>query len=169
MEKRSKERIMTLDIYTDGSLKRNGTTTYGGWAFVATRDGSCIKECGGNEANTTNQRMELKAICEALKFASSAREPHERVIIHSDSAYAINCYLEEWYINWEANGWINSTKKPVANQDLWLLIVPYFDNFWYSFEKVEGHSGNFWNEKSDELAQAHAAALKKYGVNEQNE
>lgn len=165
MEKRSKEKIITMNIYTDGSLKKIGTTTFGGWAFIATRDGNSINESGGSETNTTNQRMELKAICEALEFASTHREPNERIVIHSDSAYAINCYLNEWYVNWQNNGWINSKKEPVANQDLWYKIVPYFDNFWYSFVKVEGHAGNFWNERVDELAQAQAAALKQYGVN----
>ena len=163
MEKRSRERIMTMDIYTDGSLKKLGTTTYGGWGFVAIRDSNKINESGGSEAKTTNQRMELKAICEALAFASTHREPHERVIIHSDSAYAINCYLNEWYITWQNNGWLTSTKKPVANVDLWAAIIPYFDNFWYSFEKVEGHSGNLWNDRADEIAQTQAQALKKYG------
>lgn len=163
MEKRSKEKIMEMHIYTDGSLKKTGTTTYGGWAFIATRDSNVVIEGGGSESNTTNQRMELKAICEALAFASANREPHERVIIHSDSAYAINCYLNEWYINWQSNGWMNSKKEPVANQDLWYLIVPYFDNFWYSFDKVEGHSGNYWNERVDELAQKHALTLKTHG------
>lgn len=163
MEKRSKERIMQMNIYTDGSLKKLGTMTFGGWAFIAIRDGDAIHMTGGSESNTTNQRMELKAIAEALAFASANRQPHERVVIHSDSAYAINCYLQEWYITWQNNQWMNSLHQPVANQDLWYNIVPYFDNFWYSFEKVEGHSGNFWNEQADALAQDYAQALKKYG------
>jgi ribonuclease HI len=163
MEKRSREKIMTLDIYTDGSLKKIGTSTYGGWSFIAVRDNNSVSENSGGELNTTNQRMELTAIAEALKFASANREHNEKVIIHSDSAYAINCYLQEWYLNWEQNGWLNSSKNPVANQDLWYQIVPYFDNFWYGFEKVEGHAGNFWNEKADELAQSRALILKKNG------
>lgn len=154
---------MTLDIYTDGSLKKIGTSTYGGWSFIAVRDNNSVSENSGGELNTTNQRMELTAIAEALKFASANREHNEKVIIHSDSAYAINCYLQEWYLNWEQNGWLNSSKNPVANQDLWYQIVPYFDNFWYGFEKVEGHAGNFWNEKADELAQSRALILKKNG------
>lgn len=104
--------------------------------------------------------MELEAIRAALEYASSIRRPNEKVVIYSDSAYAINCYLQEWYINWQNNGWINANKQPVANQDLWYKIVPYFDNFWYDFKKVEGHSGNFWNEKCDELAQHEAELLK---------
>lgn len=161
MERRSKERIPSLDIYTDGSLKRSGQTMrFGGWAFIATNDNQKIHEAAGSEYGTTNQRMELEAIRQALFYASSHRRPNEKVIIYSDSAYAINCYLNEWYINWQANGWYNSQNKPVANQDLWEDIVPYFDNFWYEFRKVDGHSGNYWNEECDDLAQATAEGLR---------
>ena len=163
MEKRSRERIMTLDIYTDGSLKKIGATTFGGWAFVVIRESNLVTEYGGGELDTTNQRMELKAIYEALKFASANRKPHERVIIHSDSAYAVNCYKQEWYVKWQGNGWVNSKGEDVANQDLWIEIIPYFDNFWYTFEKVQGHAGDFWNERCDEIAQSHALTLKKNG------
>ena len=104
--------------------------------------------------------MELIAIREALKYASSIRRPNEKVIIYSDSAYAINCYLQEWYVNWEANGWRNANKQEVANQDLWIDIIPYFDNFWYDFKKVNGHSGIYWNEECDKLAQLNAEQLR---------
>jgi len=160
-EKRSKERVINLDIYTDGSLKRVGQSmTFGGWSFIAIRDREILQEAAGSEYGTTNQRMELIAIREALKYASSIRRPNEKVIIHSDSAYAINCYLQEWYVNWMANGWQNANKQPVANQDLWYDIIPYFDNFWYDFKKVAGHSGDYWNERCDELAQHSAEQLR---------
>lgn len=160
-EKRSKELVISLDVYTDGSLKKIGhSMTFGGWAFIVTRDQEILYETNGSEYKTTNQRMELIAIREALKYASSIRRPNEKVIIYSDSAYAINCYLQEWYINWEANGWKNANKQPVANQDLWYDIIPYFDNFWYDFKKVPGHSGNYWNERCDELAQRGAEQLR---------
>ena len=160
MDKRSKERISTLDIYTDGSCKKLGSTTFGGWGFIAVRDSEKIYFSEGNERGTTNQRMELTAIANGLKYAQSARKPSEKVIIYSDSAYAINCYLKEWYIKWQFNGFINSNNEPVANKDLWLQIIPYFDNFWYDFRKVEGHKGNYWNEVCDELAQKSAEHLK---------
>lgn len=161
MERRSKERIINLEIYTDGSLKRVGKNLrFGGWAFIATRDNDKLHEAAGSEYGTTNQRMELQAIREALTYASSHRRPNEKVTIYSDSAYAINCYLEEWYINWQNNGWLNSNKQPVANQDLWIDIIPYFDNFWYEFKKVPGHAGIYWNDKCDELAQSCADTLK---------
>lgn len=161
IEKRSKEKIPNLEIYTDGSCKKLGREiTFGGWAFVAVKDNKEVYEAASGERDTTNQRMELDAIRRALEYASQNRCPNEKVIIYSDSAYAINCYLQEWYVNWQANGWRNANKKEVANQDLWQEIVPYFDNFWYDFQKVEGHKGVYWNELCDKLAQEQADKLK---------
>ena len=151
----------SLDIYTDGSLKKLGNfATFGGWGFLVIRDFNLIWEAAGGEESTTNQRMELTAICEALKYASTARRPCEAVNIYSDSAYAINCYLQGWYLTWQKNGWRNSQNKDVANQDLWIQIIPYFDNFWYRFIKVKGHSSNMWNNRCDDLAQKAADQLK---------
>jgi len=161
MERRSKERVPNLEIYTDGSLKKIGKQTFGGWSFIASRDSDEIEAQAGSEKNTTNQRMELLAIVKALEYAVATRRPNEKIVIYSDSAYAINCYEQDWYIGWISNGWLNSSGKPVANQDLWYKIIPYFDNFWYDFKKVPGHAGNYWNERCDELAQAQAEALKK--------
>lgn len=160
-ERRSKERVMSIEVYTDGSLKKIGKETFGGWGFIVVKDGHKIYETGGNQPQTTNQRMELQAMKEALAYASSIRRPSERIVIYSDSAYIINCYQQDWYINWQNNGWRTANKTPVANQDLWAEIVPYFDNFWYSFKKVEGHSGNYWNEECDAIAQQEAEVLKK--------
>lgn len=162
MEKHSKEHIPTLEIYTDGSLKKMGQQlTFGGWAFLIIRDNNCFYANMGGENNTTNQRMELNAVAEALKYASEHRKKHERVIVYSDSAYFINCYLQDWYIKWQANGWKNADKKPVANIDLWERIIPYFDHFWYSFKKVPAHSGNYWNEQCDKYAQEEAEKFKR--------
>ena len=161
MEKRSNARVMNLEIYTDGSCKANGKSmTFGGWAFIVTQGGVKIYEAAGSEYGTTNQRMELTAILEALRYARSIRRPSEKVVIYSDSAYAINCYKQEWYINWIHNGWTNSKGENVANQDLWEEIIPFFDNFWYSFVKVDGHNGVLWNERCDENAQKSAEKLK---------
>lgn len=163
MEKHSKERVINIEIYTDGSLKKMGQqSTFGGWAYVVVQDGKEKYYACGNEYNTTNQRMELVAIKEALNYVKNVRRNSEKVIIYSDSAYAINCYLQEWYITWQSNGWRNANKKEVANQDLWREIIPFFDNFWYDFRKVHGHTGVYWNEKCDQLAQLEAETLKTY-------
>ena len=160
-EKRSKEKIVDLDVYTDGSSKKLGhNMLFGGWAYIISKDSDEIYSAAGSEYGATNQRMELQAIVEALEYVSAIRRPSEKVVIHSDSAYAINCYMQDWYINWMENGWMNSKNQPVANKDLWMKIIPYFDNFWYDFRKVEGHAGNYWNERCDMLAQAAADGLK---------
>lgn len=161
MERRSKKRVVDIEIYTDGSLKKQGqSSTFGGWGFIVVQDSHKTYFAAGSEYGTTNQRMELKAICEALKYAQSIRRNSERVVIYSDSAYAINCYLQEWYVKWQSNGWLNSKNEEVANKDLWQEIIPFFDNFWYDFQKVSGHNGVYWNEECDKLAQDEAEKLK---------
>ena len=142
--------------------------TFGGWSFIALRGGLLVHKASGSEYGTTNQRMELIAIREALDYAAANRLPNESVIIFSDSAYAINCYNDKWYENWQRNGWVNSKNEPVANQDLWEQIVPYFDNFWYHFSKVKGHADNYWNNECDNLAQTASLTLKNGWRGEKN-
>lgn len=159
-ERRSTEQISSLEIYTDGSCKSLGKIRFGGWSFIVLRGGQFLYRASGGEQDTTNQRMELTAIRNALIFAKDNRLPNEKVIIYSDSAYAINCFQQEWYITWQQNGWLNANKQPVANIDLWTDIVPYFDDFWYYFSKVKGHADNYWNNECDRLAQLQAQNLK---------
>lgn len=167
-ERRSKEKIINIEIYTDGSCKKVGKEmTFGGWGYLVILDGKEIYEASGSEYKTTNQRMELTAVSEALKYIQTIRRPSEKVIIYSDSAYVINCYTQNWYINWMHNGWVNTKQEPVANQDLWWNIIPFFDNFWYTFRKVKGHADNFWNNKCDELVQREAENLKRNWRGEQ--
>lgn len=160
IEKRSTESPIPLEIYTDGSLRSMGRQTFGGWAFIAVKNHKKIYEASGAESDTTNQRMELKAIYEALKYAKENRLVNESIFIYSDSAYAINCYEQEWYVKWQMNGWTSASKQPVANRDLWDVIIPFFDNFWYHFCKVKGHTDNFWNIQCDKLAQDASMQLK---------
>ena len=168
-EKRSKAQIAQLEIYTDGSCKKLGTNaTFGGWSFIALRGGERIYEVAGSEYGTTNQRMELLAVRNALEFAQKNRHPNEQVVIYSDSAYVINCYLQEWYENWQRNGWTNAKGEDVANQDLWIPIIPFFDDFWYHFSKVKGHGSNYWNNECDRLAQMAAQTLKDNFKGEEN-
>ena len=169
IERRSTAMMSKLEIYTDGSCKKLGSrSTFGGWSFIALRGGERIYEWAGSEYGTTNQRMELLAIRNALEFARMNRLPNEQVVIYSDSAYAINCYQKEWYTLWLRNGWINANGDDVKNRDLWQEIIPYFDNYWYSFIKVPGHSTNYWNNECDRLAQIEAQRLKDNFKGEQN-
>ena len=76
------------------------------------------------------------------------------LIIVSDSTYVVNCFNKKWYVNWQRNGWKNSQKQPVANQDLWKPMVAIYDPTVHTFEWVKGHSGNRMNDLVDQLAVA---------------
>lgn len=154
---------MTFEIYCDGSTKGNGTNhSVGAWAWLIHEGGNVFKQDCKAEANTTNQRMELTAAAEALDYAvNNVMGPRDRIVVYTDSAYLHNCYKQRWYVNWQNNGWKNAKKQPVANQDLWERLVPYFDVFGIDFVKVKGHAGVQYNEIVDDLAQTAAARLQE--------
>lgn len=150
-----------IDIYTDGATSGNGTkNARGGWAYVFYLDsGEQIKDYGG-ELNTTNNRMELTAVIKAIQAARAFCGEKIDLHIISDSAYIINSYEQRWYENWERNGWINSARKPVANRDLWEILIPYFRDSHNLFIKIKGHSGHEENELVDKLAKRGAVEAK---------
>lgn len=154
---------MRYEIYTDGSTKNNGHDgAVGGYAFLIISNAGGYCEHTQAVPDTTNQRMELTAAIKALRTLNPVSSPDE-YIIYSDSAYLINCYKQKWYVNWQKNGWVNSKKQPVANQDLWEQLIPYFECPHISWEKVKGHAGDKYNERVDELAQGVAAEyIKEY-------
>ena len=162
---------MKLKIYTDGSCKGNGgSNSRGGWAFVfINEEEEIILKLSGGELNTTNNRMELTAVIEAIRIAEIFAKSH-RVIyceIYTDSAYIHNCIKQKWYKNWQSNGWITSKKTPVLNKDLWMQLVPYFEDARFDFFKVKGHTGKQdWNDMVDKLAQN--AAEKAIELEEKN-
>ena len=142
-----------IKIWTDGSAKGNGTkNARGGYAYIIEYPGQTIERSYG-EANTTNQRMELQAAVAALEAFSRSHFNHHPAVVYSDSAYLVNCWKDRWWVNWKSNGWRNSKKRPVANQDLWERLIPFFQLNLIRFEKVKGHSGNEMNERVDTLAQ----------------
>ncbi len=124
-------------IYTDGSCSNNqAEENVGGWAALLTY-GGYIKEISGFEVNTTNNRMEMMAVIEALKAMKKTNIP---IKLFSDSAYIVNCINQKWYINWQKNGWKNAKKESVLNKDLWegmLLEYHKFDKI--EFVKIKGH------------------------------
>ena len=95
-------------IHTDGACR--GNPGPGGWAWAEGRDSFA----SGAAARTTNQRMEVQAVIEALR--ENAESPIEIV---SDSSYVVKCFNDQWYVGWLRRGWKNSQGKPVANRDLW--------------------------------------------------
>ena len=152
---------MTIDVYTDGSTKDNGTDdAVGGWAYLIMAPGAAgnfIIERAEQVFGTTNNRMELVAIIKALEKIKSSPLLHifdySKINIFTDSAYVYNCYIQKWYMNWQKNGWKNAKKEPVKNKELWEQLIPYFEDNHFSFYKVKGHSGNEYNEIVDSLAQ----------------
>lgn len=132
-------------IYTDGACSHNPGP--GGWAAVLIYKGN-EKKISGFEPDTTNNRMELSAVLEALK---ALKEPC-RVIVHTDSAYIHNAFERKWIDKWLSNGWKNASKQPVENQDLWKGILQAAQNHSVSYKKVKGHSDDKYNNICDELA-----------------
>lgn len=141
-------------IYTDGAC--SGNPGPGGWGAVLIY-GEHQKEIAGAEADTTNQRMELMAVIEALKAIKGSGW---EIRVYSDSAYFINAIQKGWLENWQRNGWKNSKKEDVANQDLWKALIPLLRKNRVRVEKVKGHSGDRWNERCDQLARN---AIKSLG------
>jgi ribonuclease HI len=145
--------INICKIYCDGASSKNGRAdSIGGWAYVILDDNEvAIHINSGKVIGATNQQMELTSLARACTYAF-LNVCANKFIVYSDSAYAINCYKEEWWVNWEKNGWKNSKKQPVANQELWEDLIRYFTNPDFSFIKIKGHSGDKWNEVVDNLA-----------------
>jgi ribonuclease HI len=134
-------------MYTDGAC--SGNPGPGGWGVIIIEEGR-ERELSGGERLTTNQRMELTAPLEGLRSLAGRRH----VAIYSDSAYVINCFRDRWYERWRKNGWINSTRKPVENRDLWEPLIAEVERHHVTWHKVAGHSGDILNDRADALARA---------------
>lgn len=140
-------------IYTDGATSNNGRdNAIGGWAYALITDDTLICSRAGSIRPATNNICELKAILEGCRTVIPLLRDIDSVIIYSDSAYCINCVEEKWYKKWIKNNWINSSKQPVKNKELWEQLIPFFDDPRFQWVKVKGHDGNFWNEYVDKLA-----------------
>lgn len=125
-----------VNIYTDGACSGNqNEENIGGWGAVL-EFGGHEKELHGGEINTTNNRMELTALANALE---ALREDGLKLRIFSDSSYLINCFKNKWYENWQQNGWKNSKKEPVENRDLWERLLARTSVNSCVFYLVKGH------------------------------
>lgn len=132
-------------LYTDGACR--GNPGPGGWGALLIWNGK-EKEIAGGDPQTTNNRMEMKAIIEGLKTLK--RPCH--VKIHSDSALIINTFTKGWIDNWLKKGWRKSDKKPVENRDLWEEMLRAAEPHKLSWIKVKGHSDDELNNRVDALA-----------------
>lgn len=135
-----------MTIYTDGAY--SSKTKKGGWAYVIVQNDHTVC-CNGGEVNTTNNRMELTAVLQALKICANIDEHHA---IYTDSAYIANCFEQKWYVKWKNNGWRNAAKEPVKNKDLWEQIFVLYNPATISILKVEGHGNNPYNILADQKA-----------------
>jgi ribonuclease HI len=148
--------MAAVEIFSDGACK--GNPGVGGWGALLRMNGA-EKELFGGEPNTTNNRMELTAVIQAL---TALTRPCE-VLIHTDSQYVMKGMME-WIEGWKAKGWKTAAKQPVKNDDLWktldkLVAVHDVDWRW-----VKGHSGHPENERADELANRGVELILKSGA-----
>ena len=141
---------MNVTIYTDGAARGNpGPGGYGAvLEYIDPKNQLHVKELSAGYRRTTNNRMELTA---ALKALQALKVPC-RVKLYTDSAYLCNGFNSGWTMAWERNGWINSKKKPVENQDLWMALVNETKMHNVEWIKVKGHADNAYNNRCDKLA-----------------
>jgi len=132
-----------ITIYTDGAC--SGNPGKGGWAAVIIEDEN-EKTISGSEMLTTNNRMELLAVINALKEVSSVE-----IDIYTDSKYVKNG-IESWIKNWKMNGWMTAAKQPVKNKDLWLELDTLVTKKEIEWKWVKGHSNDHYNTIVDEAA-----------------
>lgn len=155
---------MNYNIYCDGaaSMKQEYgeyKRKAGGWAWalINPEKTNVISSDSGREDETTNNRMELFAINECLKYAQDNLKDAQEINIHSDSSYCINIYTQ-WIKGWETNGWTRGAKHlPIENVELiketWKRIRNFEENLIkVNFIKVRGHANDKWNIFVDHLA-----------------
>lgn len=148
----SKKRKKTVIVFTDGAC--SGNPGPGGWAALLQWNKQ-EKTITGGESQTTNNRMEMRAVIEAL---NAINQPC-RVKIHSDSALIVNAFKQGWVNAWLKRGWKKANKKPVENRDLWEEMLAAMQPHNVEWIKVKGHSDNERNNRVDSLA---VEASKKF-------
>ena len=134
-----------VEIFTDGAC--SGNPGPGGWGAILRYNG-VEKELSGGERQTTNNRMELCAVLNAL---SALKEPCD-VVLTSDSKYVIDSVSKGWVYSWEKKGWKKSDGKPALNVDLWERLLPLLETHNVTFVWIRGHAGHPENERCDALA-----------------
>jgi len=150
--------MQEIIIHTDGGC--HGNPGPGAWAYVM-RYGERLREDSGSEPDTTNNRMELRAVIEALRFIVTRKAEGQRqgtswaeapVHVFTDSQYVRNGILK-WMSGWKRNGWKTADKKPVKNRELWEQLDALVAASRAEFHWVEGHAGVPDNERCDALVQ----------------
>lgn len=137
--------MKNVEIFTDGAC--SGNPGPGGWGAVL-RFNNTEKEISGGAVNTTNNRMELSGVIEALRLL---KEPCE-VTICSDSKYVCDAITKGWAKGWQRNGWRKADKKQALNTDLWEPLLALLEQHKITVKWVKGHAGHPENERCDQLA-----------------
>jgi ribonuclease HI len=144
--------MKSIEIYTDGACR--GNPGPGGWAATL-ESGEHFRELSGAEATTTNNRMELTAVIQALE----ALKKSSAVVVYTDSEY-VRKGITEWLRAWKARDWRTADKKPVKNRDLWERLDVAAERHSIDWRWVKGHSGVPGNERVDALANAAIDAMQ---------
>ena len=137
--------MKNVEIYTDGAC--SGNPGKGGWGAVLVY-GNNEKEISGADSDTTNNRMELTAVIEALK---TLKFPC-KVTLTTDSKYVCDAINKRWVYSWQEKGWKIADKKPALNVDLWEKLLELLEIHNVEFIWVRGHNGHPYNERCDRLA-----------------
>lgn len=133
--------------YTDGSCLKNPDGE-GGWACIVFDEFGNPTKCSGYSPSTTNQRMELLAVIKATRLVPDGCP----IKIFSDSAYVCNSMSKGWLSGWVKNGWKTSSGAPVANKDLWMLMLEAIEKHDITMVWVKGHASNIFNNECDKMA-----------------
>jgi ribonuclease HI len=142
--------VKNIRIYTDGGC--SGNPGPGAWAYILIGPDAELRNAGF-VSETTNNRMELQAVIEALEAAGQETEPGTAEIeVYTDSQY-VKKGISDWIHTWIRNGWKTRSKKPVKNQDLWQRLLDSSSRFKIHWRWLQGHAGDRYNEACDALVQ----------------
>ena len=144
-----------ITIYTDGSSR--GNPGPGGYAGILITE-NIVKEIGGREEHTTNNRMELRGAIEALSHAFNDFPEEAKIEVNTDSEYVMKG-ITIWIHSWIKKGWKTAAKKPVLNQDLWQDFWQVCEGKNIEWKYVAGHSDHALNDRCDEIATTFADGL----------
>ncbi len=145
--------MKTVEIYTDGAC--SGNPGPGGWGAILRYNG--VEKClSGGEEMTTNNRMELTAVIQALLALKESCV----VELYSDSKYVIDALDKGWAWGWRKKGWVKSDKKPALNPDLWATLLDLTRQHEMHYHWVRGHADNEYNNRCDQMAVEESEKLK---------
>lgn len=148
--------MQKIDIYTDGGC--HGNPGPGAWAYVINA-GEEVIEASGGDTHTTNNKMELEAVIQALRVVVDRRSAHNLVTVHTDSQYVKNG-ITTWITGWMRNGWMTAARKPVKNRDRWVRLHELSQIVQPQWQWVKGHAGDELNERCDALVQIEIGRLQ---------